>query len=285
MDDNEFDQVPQILFEDVTSLSKLGTLGTLIPMTNDTRAVLCGDDSKNVVVVATRVGNGRCLVFAHNGYPGIFLTNDTKDKGFVENCRRWLSREEDAQFESINATDSMDKVKKSETILVWNGHNNKSDKFMDDLCIYLKEGGALVCGVTAWGWLQGNKNKLLSDFPFARFCDYIGVKLVDNYASCANPILFRSELVKFKNIYQVVQALASEPNNVENLSIVESAIKKLGGTLPGVPLEPLQNIVLNAGSNVTPVSSCPIKDKSCRQQSISMCTILCALPGIKAPGK
>ncbi|CAF0877594.1 unnamed protein product [Rotaria sordida] len=284
MDDNDFDQVPQILFNDVTSLSKIGTPGTLIPMTYDTRAVLCGDDSTNVIIVATRFGNGRCLVFAHNGYPAIFLTSDTKDQRFVENCRQWLSQGQDARFESINEIDSMDDVKEHGTILVWNGHNTKSDTFMDDLCAYLQAGGALVCGTTAWGWLSRNSGKFLSDFPFTRFCDYIGVKVTDNCARCPDPIPFRPELVKFKNIYHAVQALVDEPHNIENLNIVGSTIKELGDTLPGVPIETLENIVLNAGSDIIPASNCPIRDKACRQQSTGLCGILCALPGIKAPG-
>jgi len=59
----------------------------------------------------------------------------------------------------------------------------------------------LVCGSTAWGWLQGSNGKLLSDFPFARFCDYIGVKITDNYADCPNPVEFHEGLIEFKNIH------------------------------------------------------------------------------------
>jgi hypothetical protein len=47
-----------------------------------------------------------------------------------------------------------------------------------------------------------------------------------------------------------------------------------------------KNIVRNAGNEVVPAKSCPIKDKSCREQSTGLCGILCGLPlpGIKAPG-
>ncbi|CAF1317976.1 unnamed protein product [Rotaria sp. Silwood1] len=93
------------------------------------------------------------------------------------------------------------------------------------------------------------------------------------------------ELVKFKNVCQIVQALVNEPHNIGNLNIVGSAITEPGDTLPGVPIETLQNIVLNFGSEFVPASSYPIKDKSCRQQSTGLCGIVCALPGTKAPGE
>jgi hypothetical protein len=149
----------------------------------------------------------------------------------------------------------------------------------------LQQGGALICGITAWGWLERNPGKLLADFPFARFCDYIGVKLTDNTANGPDPITFRPELVEFKNIYHTVDELVSDSTNATKLAIVGSAIKELGDTLPGIPVETLQNIVMNAGRDVVPASSCPILDKSCREHSIGICTLMCSLPGIKAPGK
>jgi hypothetical protein len=133
MDDADFDQVPQILFANVSSLRKRGCPGTLIPLTHNTRAVLCGNDSNEVIVVATRFGDGRCLVFAHCDYPNSFLNGEVDDQNFVENCRQWLSRGENAQFESINDVSSMNDVQPDGKILVWNGHCTKDKAFMNDL--------------------------------------------------------------------------------------------------------------------------------------------------------
>lgn len=133
MDDKEFDRVGKILFNGVPSLEKIGAPGTLIPLTNDTRAVLCGQDSLNVIIVATRFGLGRCLVFAHNGYPGIFLKIEDKHRRFVENCRQWLARGHPAEFLSIDDAKSMLDVASHGKILVWNGHKSKSERFMNDL--------------------------------------------------------------------------------------------------------------------------------------------------------
>jgi hypothetical protein len=143
----------------------------------------------------------------------------------------------------------------------------------------------LICGTTAWGWLQSNEGKLLTDFPFARFCDYIGIKLTDNCATCSDPIEFQEDLVKFKNVYHAVNDLQHNPNNQQNLAIIGSAIKELGDTLPGVPIETLQYIVMSASEEVTPINTCPIKNKDQREKSNGICGIMCSLPGIKAPGK
>jgi hypothetical protein len=133
MDDKEFDQVPQILFNGISSLAKIGWPGTLIPLTNDTRAVLCGADSNNVIIVATRFGHGRCLVFAHNGYPEIFLNIEDKHRAFVENCRQWLARGHQAEFLSIDDAQTMLDIAAHGKILVWDGHHSKTDAFMNDL--------------------------------------------------------------------------------------------------------------------------------------------------------
>ncbi|CAF2870793.1 unnamed protein product [Rotaria sp. Silwood2] len=283
MDDTEFDQVPQVLFQDVPSVKYIRFVEALIPMTNDTRAIICGADSTKVAIVAARVGNGRCLVFGHKNYPAFFLANESEDQRFIENCRRWLSQGKDVQFESIDEIESIDSVKEKGTILVWNGHNFKSDAFMDDLRTFLQEGGALVCGAGAWNWLYHNSGKSLSDYLTGRFCESIGVKVTGYLAGCDNPIPFKPEMVQFKNVSNAAQALASEPKNGEYLAIVGSVVKELGDALPDVSVETLQNLVANAGSDVIPANKSPIKDKSCRQQSIGLCGILCGLPGIKAP--
>lgn len=133
MDDQEFDQAPNIIFNGVSSLEKFGYPGTLIPLTNDTRAILCGEDSNNVIIVATRFGLGRCLVFAHNAYPGIFLKVKDKHRQFVENCQRWLTRGFEAEFVSIDNAPTMLSIATAGKILVWDGHHAKSDAFMNDL--------------------------------------------------------------------------------------------------------------------------------------------------------
>jgi len=142
----------------------------------------------------------------------------------------------------------------------------------------------LVCGAVAWGWLQLNDGKLLADFPFTRFCDYIGIKLTDNCANCSDPIEFQEDLINFKNVNHAVRDLEHNPNNPQNLAIIGSAIKELGDTLPGVPIETLQHIVMSVSQEVIPVNTCPIKDKDQREQSTGVCGIMCGLPGIKAPG-
>ena len=148
----------------------------------------------------------------------------------------------------------------------------------------MQAGGALICAVTTWGWLQGNKGKLLSDFSFARFCDYIGIKLTSSIADTPNPIPFRSDLVEFKNIYQTAEKLHKNSDDRELFSIIGMAIREMGEILPGVPLETLENIVMNVGHEMIPAKSCPIKDKKCREQSNAVCSMMCVLPGIKAPG-
>ncbi|CAF1104715.1 unnamed protein product [Rotaria sordida] len=154
---------------------------------------------------------------------------------------------------------------------------------MDDLRTFIEEGGALVCGVAPWNWLYFNKDKSLSDFTADRFCDSVGVKVTGNLAGCDNSIPSKPDLIKFKNVSNVVQALASEPNNGEYLAIIGSTIKELGDTSPDLSIETLQNMILNAGNDFIPTKASPIKDKSFRQRSIGLGGILCGLSDTKAP--
>ena len=132
---------------------------------------------------------------------------------------------------------------------------------------YLQSGGGLLCGSTAWGWIQINKGKQLSDFPFACFCDYLGVKITNSIANCPNPIKFQSELIKFQNIQKAVDDLNENPDDKELYPIIGRAMKEIGGILPDIPIETLENLLRNARKDVIPAHSCPIKDKKCQEQS------------------
>ncbi len=96
--------------------------------------------------------------------------------------------------------------------------------------------------------------------------------------------MFRSNLVHFQNIHHAVDNLNKNPHDRELFSIIGMAIREIGEVLPGVPLETLESIVMNAGLETIPAKSCPIKDKNCREQSKALCGIMHVLPGIKAPG-
>ena len=135
MDDKEFDQVSEILFNGVPSILKIGLPGVLIPLSKETRAVLCGDNSFNVIIVAVRFGQGRCLIFAHNGYLNFF--KDSKEANdhaqFVKNCKQWISKGTSNEILNIGSINSMNETNVEGKILVWDGHSSKDDEFMNDL--------------------------------------------------------------------------------------------------------------------------------------------------------
>lgn len=141
MNDEEFDQAPQILFNEVNSIVKIGLPGCLIPMTNDTRTVLSGNTSADVILVATRFGQGRCLVFGHNGYINLFTkSEDYKDDSiFINNCKQWVSKDLSDEILNIHHEKTMVNIVTQNKILVWDGHQTKDDTFMTDLVLIIFE--------------------------------------------------------------------------------------------------------------------------------------------------
>jgi hypothetical protein len=135
MNDEEFDRVSEILFDGVSSIEKIGSPGKIIPMSKDTRAVLCGNNSYNVVIVAVRFGQGRCLVFGHNGYVSYFTeSGENKDREqFVNNCKQWVSKGLSNEVLNINDVNAIADINNEGKILVWDGHKSKDYEFMNYL--------------------------------------------------------------------------------------------------------------------------------------------------------
>lgn len=129
----EFDQLPQILFNGVPYLRTIGCPGTLLPIKQNTRAIICGANSNDVVGAAACVGRGRCLVFAHDGYGKMFMGSQSQDQVFIGNCRQWLSKNSEARFTSIDTAASFDEIETNGTILIWHDHSTKSKTFMENL--------------------------------------------------------------------------------------------------------------------------------------------------------
>lgn len=135
MNDQDFDRVQEILFTNVPSLTKIGAPGNLVPLSKETRAVLCGETSSSVLIVAVRFGQGRCLVFGHNGYVGLFENSpEAKDNTqFVNNCKQWLSNGNFNETCNLNNLSSLNELDTNGKILLWDGHRDKSGEFMNDL--------------------------------------------------------------------------------------------------------------------------------------------------------
>lgn len=133
MDISDFDQVAQILFNEISSFPRSYYPSVLVPLTEDTRAVLAGDSSTNVFIVAAKHGQGRCLVFGEQGYATPFLKKIETYAKFVENCRNWLTVGQGGEFLSIDKFVNFKDITTEGKILVWNGHHEKSQEFMDEL--------------------------------------------------------------------------------------------------------------------------------------------------------
>lgn len=147
----------------------------------------------------------------------------------------------------------------------------------------MNNGGGLICSATPWGWLQLNPGKTLEDLSVFHFCNDIGIRLLDNYSDCPNPIPIRYELIQFKNIYHATERLAKNPTDSESIAIVGSACQHLGGNFSGLKVEILQDIVRKIPHDIIPYRTQPVKN-SYRTLVAGLSGIMCSLSGIKAPG-
>lgn len=136
MTDDLFDQTFDVLFDGVDSLKNDGAPGTLIPLSSNTYGLLACENSKNMIMVAVRFGQGRCLIFSHNSYLSMFLEDESENEKFILNCREWFEADPDTKFESIDDSDSFEEVTTDGRILVWNGNYDKDKAFISDLVTY-----------------------------------------------------------------------------------------------------------------------------------------------------
>lgn len=161
-----------------------------------------GGGTRQPVVAAARLGNGRVVALGHNGYFGRESLATADTGRFMLNAVRWAAGGKPAPRAAVRGlrdlagylrNNGIDAVPLSESN--WSG---SLDGF-DVLCVdagamslerdvpavaqFLRKGGGLVTGQPGWGWLQLNPGKsLAADHPGTRLLAPAGVVFTDSMA-------------------------------------------------------------------------------------------------------
>ncbi|CAM4819016.1 unnamed protein product [Rotaria magnacalcarata] len=295
--DQEFDEVARRLFNGVASFYNMSYTSALLPLAADTRAVVTSKDGKLFLVVAARLGQGRCLLFGRPDYMNYFGKNaspakpeETLDPKFVENAKQWVSRNRWTETLRIDETDQWASIDVEDKILVWKGTWNKSEEFINSLCDYLENGGALICGASHWQLDEFYSDIETSKIGFNRLCSKLGVALMDKYLTeeDTEPLKFSPDLVAFRNFSNIFQTWMKDPSQsrissmiCELIDIIRSNPSQIASAISS---SNLVDAVENIDSDLIPSKSNKIKDNNLKTRAKAFNAIAFLLPDFKLPG-
>ncbi|CAF0709194.1 unnamed protein product [Brachionus calyciflorus] len=286
----------QVILDNVIYVPKCGNPGSLIVYGSNAYPILAFETS-SVIFAAAEYGKGRVFVTSHELYLDSFV-NYPKDFGKLwSNIKRWLTNGEfvaDDQIRNLSEFESVREIIQSKIkIIKWPGNLNKSEIFINQLKKYVENGGAIMCGICPWGWLNNSHGKSLEDMSLNKFLSQMGIclssiipKIDSNYIKTKNNRALNSHFINN------VKLLESNMNQSVHLqSFFINSISYLPNETAFQTLDQLQKILYKYiifnykptfETNVTdPIGRALLNIAAKLYQKYSICGIKCRAPNIE----
>ena len=216
----------------VTSVPRYGTPGPMIVFGNNSEPIMTNINAE-IFISAAELGSGRVVVFSQDGYTLEFLKSQPKDgvAQLVKNTKSWVTKGtpvSDSQVVDMNLYDDFDKIPSTVKILVWIGTKDRTEVFFDKLIAWLSGGGAMVCGVTPWGYLQLNPGRTLVTMPLYQVLKNIDICYTDGYLGGSGDIPVSQNQAERAHLLTLIKSGKDDINNVvKNKGRFEAAIRQL----------------------------------------------------------
>jgi hypothetical protein len=199
----------ETLLDGVERIAAPGAPGSLCVFGDQAFAVVAGGaggKARQPAVAATRMGKGRVVAFGHDGYLGAEALAAADTGRLMLNAVRWVAGEaakkeepfrvavrhqgglltffqkQGLKAEALDGPDWLGKLK-SFSVLCIHPNGLAGDATAAAVAKFIGDGGGLVAGDTAWGWLQLHPGKtLLADHPGNRVLAPAGLVWADGYS-------------------------------------------------------------------------------------------------------
>ncbi|OCT96403.1 TRPM8 channel-associated factor homolog [Xenopus laevis] len=175
----------------VRGVDSLSFTGEAVPckllLTGDSAFPVLVSPRKDVLIAASRYGNGKVVVLAHEDY----LNRETF-MVFLKNAVSWLSPNSNANIGvhnklhllAKNLSASGYKVQKTSTLIQGLGvfcTNGYDGHQAEEIISFVREGGGLLIGAQAWHWSYSHKENVLHHFPGNKIVCVCGVHFTSDY--------------------------------------------------------------------------------------------------------
>jgi hypothetical protein len=274
------------LTQGVTKIGSPGSPGRVCVFGDTAFPVVVGKADKVMqpVVGAARLGQGRVVVFGHNGYFDEANLKEADTGKFISNCINWAGR--GAQTPNVvalgarNLTDALTsigfnaaaadltKLAPAQVLVADAGRIQAKD--VDGIVKFIRAGGGFITSATGWGWKQLNPGKeLATDLVVNRILNQAGLAIADHSVSdtAAGGFAVGANVPPLAHAGRALSAaLASTGGTVKLIKTDEALISAtLIGAMESLPandtafLTRLRALANNPKASTVPTPKTPVK--------------------------
>lgn len=291
------EQAINFILNNVKYVPKCGNPGSLIVFDPNAYPILASNDINSVIFAAAEFGKGRVFVTSHELYLENFIKYNKEFGTLWFNIKTWLNHGElvdDKEIEDISDYESVNDILKNNVKIVkWVGTCHKNENFISNLLKrYVFNGGAVICGICPWGWLNTSNGKLLEDMSLNKFIFEIGIGFSSSLAVINSYIKTKKNQARNSRFVDNVELLDLDMNKaVKFESFFLNAISSIPNEKAFKYLENLHKVLYKfIISNYKPTFeshvNCPtgralLTIASRLYQKYSICGIKCRAPNIE----
>ena len=168
--------------------------------------VMTFGDITNTFIAAASFGKGRIVVFSWEGLVGDFIKGRERNEDLHDNIIKWTTKspadvdiEEVKVIDIANITEFRDveeQLGDKPAVIAWKSVKAKSEEFIVSLTVWIRDGGAFVCGLTPWAWARGAKIEQIPTFHLLKVSFLSILKYFCNIFSVRTRIFKINMLVK-----------------------------------------------------------------------------------------
>ena len=175
----------QQILHRIQSIPKIGVPGTIIAFGDNAEPILTGDRVSELILTASECGNGRIVVFSHNGYiKSGFVKNEEEFRALNANIKKWASKDSySSENEVLYITPGtpIQGLYDGYKLFVWDCEDRSKDFVHAMLSCIKVQGVGLVMGMCPWGWRQLSHEKPLDQAVFHPVLLEAGVCYTSDY--------------------------------------------------------------------------------------------------------
>ena len=212
------------LLRGLETLPAIGVPGRVIVHGESASAVLTTDNPADVLIGTSKLGAGRVLVIAHEGYVVRFAAG-TETCGSIEqlhqNIRQWATGCDDVVEGDVCVLNDVGRFLSERArckIALWIGATFDG---VDAVTDYVMSGGVLVHAMCPWGWLQLHPGKTLAEMPLAGTLRVAGLSYSSDYsAACDVGYCIARSRASEAHVGQFIYRCLDDPQKLSEQGVV-----------------------------------------------------------------
>ena len=249
------------ILQGVEKVPVIGVPGTLVVYGENASPIL-SNANQEVILAAAQYGEGRIVVFSHDGYVAEMekrSNDDTNMRNLYRNIQQWVTK---GKFSSnTQVVYNVNGALPPKGLVIWSQLEDPKGAKYEELLKFVASGGAMIIAMTPWGFLQLKPEHTLETLPMNRFVKNAGMCFTSEYFSSGESLSVRDNCAQQSHVIPILENM-----DIGHLTeTITRALSYIPVEHNGIVKDKIQDIISH-WQNETSCHPCPLTPAKTSQE-------------------